>query len=638
MSNFKEQLSSITDNEIKTILNSGQVSDFEIVNRGIVPIGSIEVSVEGNTNSDIHTFQMNRYFDGVDLSSKYIRIGFQTVSGTSGYTDASNIVTDSSGDIFWFDWIVDSKATIGAGKIKVKVECYEKDTSSKTIYSWNTKEIELKVLPTFNVFCNAVPRNYSLEKTFYNSHDNNTDYTDIHDTDPPIMIDGRDILMIDHENIIVERDERSQIITFVMKRNRYDFDPANMTIAIGFENAIGQSDWSVCVNRIVTDTEVTFGWLLDSKVSFESGEVKFRVELMGYNSKNEWMDWKTKTSTFTVHRSFPIDTGILNSDPSFEQKWIIESEDVLNRCKAYAEDASQTSESLKVATLVTNWNDAVTTGYYYSVDFDDLNHPPMGDSIYSGYVRSFPGYIRQTVCGLITNQYMTRFKDTEYEKWSEWVHVSPDKARNISFDPNADILSQTVQSAIQEVYDKKVNKETGKTLSTNDYTTEEKEKLAGIDKNANKYVHPDVHPISMIQIDDITSLEKFLKFSTYVADWNMAINQGFYWSYPNESNAPDGLSESGFCIFGIVLSMIHGCVKQYVTTIGGKEIFFRSCSNVSSEDPKWSVWKLLGEEATAEESGLMSASDKKKLDQIVPMTESEYQSAVKDPDAYYLVG
>lgn len=43
-----------------------------------------------------------------------------------------------------------------------------------------------------------------------------------------------------------------------------------------------------------------------------------------------------------------------------------------------------------------------------------------------------------------------------------------------------------------------VSKETGKGLSTNDYTTEEKQKLAGIEENANYYVHPATHPASMI--------------------------------------------------------------------------------------------------------------------------------------------
>src|SRR5690606_29356108 len=37
----------------------------------------------------------------------------------------------------------------------------------------------------------------------------------------------------------------------------------------------------------------------------------------------------------------------------------------------------------------------------------------------------------------------------------------------------------------------------GKGLSTEDYTTAEKMKLAGIEEGANKYVHPNTHPASM---------------------------------------------------------------------------------------------------------------------------------------------
>ena len=45
-------------------------------------------------------------------------------------------------------------------------------------------------------------------------------------------------------------------------------------------------------------------------------------------------------------------------------------------------------------------------------------------------------------------------------------------------------------SRIKEILTGKVDKETGKGLSTNDYTTVEKNKLAGIEANANNYIHP----------------------------------------------------------------------------------------------------------------------------------------------------
>lgn len=45
---------------------------------------------------------------------------------------------------------------------------------------------------------------------------------------------------------------------------------------------------------------------------------------------------------------------------------------------------------------------------------------------------------------------------------------------------------------------KKVDKVAGKQLSTEDYTTAEKTKLAGVETGANKYIHPTTHPASMI--------------------------------------------------------------------------------------------------------------------------------------------
>lgn len=58
----------------------------------------------------------------------------------------------------------------------------------------------------------------------------------------------------------------------------------------------------------------------------------------------------------------------------------------------------------------------------------------------------------------------------------------------------------------------KVDKVDGKQLSTNDYTTTEKNKLAGIENNANNYIHPSTHPASMITQDSthrfVTDVEK----------------------------------------------------------------------------------------------------------------------------------
>lgn len=65
---------------------------------------------------------------------------------------------------------------------------------------------------------------------------------------------------------------------------------------------------------------------------------------------------------------------------------------------------------------------------------------------------------------------------------------------------------------LENVLDEKVDKVPGKGLSTEDYTTEEKAKLAGIEEGANKYIHPSTHPASMIVEDSnhrfVTDAEK----------------------------------------------------------------------------------------------------------------------------------
>ncbi|NLK08802.1 MAG: hypothetical protein GX316_08920 [Firmicutes bacterium] len=63
---------------------------------------------------------------------------------------------------------------------------------------------------------------------------------------------------------------------------------------------------------------------------------------------------------------------------------------------------------------------------------------------------------------------------------------------------------------------KKVDKIEGKGLSTEDYTSAEKSKLAGVEAGANNYAHPASHPASMITQD---SVRQFVS-DTDKANWN----------------------------------------------------------------------------------------------------------------------
>ena len=68
------------------------------------------------------------------------------------------------------------------------------------------------------------------------------------------------------------------------------------------------------------------------------------------------------------------------------------------------------------------------------------------------------------------------------------------------------------EAEMNEKLKTKVSVESGKGLSTNDYTTAEKNKLAGIEAGANAYAHPSSHPATMITEDSthrfVTDVEK----------------------------------------------------------------------------------------------------------------------------------
>lgn len=63
--------------------------------------------------------------------------------------------------------------------------------------------------------------------------------------------------------------------------------------------------------------------------------------------------------------------------------------------------------------------------------------------------------------------------------------------------PEGDIGIEDVNNLRSELNDR-VNKVAGKGLSTQNYTTEEKNKLAGVEENANNYQHPATHPVTII--------------------------------------------------------------------------------------------------------------------------------------------
>lgn len=328
----KEQLkvASNSATTLKTSTENDGTIIFEVNNRTIaVPPEITDIVVQGDTNSRTVSFKMPRYFDGVDLSQKYICINFKTSNGTSNYKDATNIKTNSDNAIN-FDWIISGDSTKDSGSLSFSVECYGVDSQNNKIYRWQTKPSIINVSPTIQPLNDAVSKDYTLEQEFVSNYDNSTTMDDMTDSDAPIQIVGRDIIMPSIHDITVSQDSNSQIITFTISRFFDGMDLSSKIISIKYINAANMGDRTHIVNRVVSDTEISFGWILDGGVTYKSGTVKFAVEFLGYNEKNEFYSWSTLPAQFSVSQGLDVDSIIEPPSPSWLQNWTVESQALLD--------------------------------------------------------------------------------------------------------------------------------------------------------------------------------------------------------------------------------------------------------------------------------------------------------------------
>lgn len=129
-----------------------------------VDVSDIGEFIIGESNSSIITFRMNRYYDGVDLLEKTIKVMYRNSNGIFG-SDVVNIKYTSNS--LKFSWIVPHDAT--TSKKLLAYVCFVSDG-----YLWKTKTFTITVdqsfdvgdsEPTQNWFVNIESKLTKIEKT-----------------------------------------------------------------------------------------------------------------------------------------------------------------------------------------------------------------------------------------------------------------------------------------------------------------------------------------------------------------------------------------------------------------------------------------------------------------------------------------
>lgn len=125
--------------------------------------------VAGDTNSNILTFEINRYYDGVDLYQKDIRF---IVSNRNGIFPETAVNLQYNDELLRFSWILSFAVTQYNGDVKAAIEFfgtedgrnYSLKTVPFTIYVENSLDMtNITVTPPTNWFVDFETRLQALE-------------------------------------------------------------------------------------------------------------------------------------------------------------------------------------------------------------------------------------------------------------------------------------------------------------------------------------------------------------------------------------------------------------------------------------------------------------------------------------------
>lgn len=335
-----------------------------------VPISIRGLLVQGDHASRKILITINRYYDGIDLSTKDFHIVFENKDGETGYYGIDKEYVEIKDDILSIQWWVDGSYTAIEGEVKTQLEINEKDEVLDIIYRYQTIPFTMYVEKTVIANGNTNLPDYYLDIRFYEENQSPVEYEMVSSLGT-VQIEGREIIMPVYKDIVVTQDTRSRIVSFVIPRYFDYVDLSDKAICIKFRLKDGTGDRSFVCNKTISDTMLKFDWLIDGRVTLYEGEVAFSVEFIGYNEKNEFFCWNTVPAYLKVSKGLDTDTMIEQPNPSWIQSWNIladqylrdyskylqQIKDNLNESNNYAKLAKKYAEQAK-ASEISAENDA----------------------------------------------------------------------------------------------------------------------------------------------------------------------------------------------------------------------------------------------------------------------------------------
>lgn len=328
---IKEPVHNIRLLSMRMVRSGDEPANLSIVNKTIT--GEFDDTiVKGDANSTIIYFTLNKFYDGVDLTdNKTCFVKMMSSSGKKHIQKLEEIV-DNGDDTITVKWILDEIAASETNSLLFAL-CFG---SSETGYIWQTSISNLKVSESVIVNTTGSENYYDDLLAWLEVNPENEDITMI-DEHNYITIEKRKILLDDNENMVIQGDNDSQLITFVIDRYQDGVDISDKIITIKYINALGKGYRSNAVNKIVDDSTITFAWLISMSVTAASGNVKFAIEVIGDVRNNDYYIWQTLPATIPVEAGI----GVGGFDEEESPDWYM---DILNKIQ-YLSDKIDTIDN-----------------------------------------------------------------------------------------------------------------------------------------------------------------------------------------------------------------------------------------------------------------------------------------------------
>lgn len=447
------------------------IIDKEVI---VKDIGTI---VSGDTNSCLLSFEINRFQDGVDLCDKKIRFNYKNTNGIF-YDIAVNVKYNDT--TIRFSWLLPYSLTQPGGKSIASIEFYGYNEYDEQ-YSYKTKNFRLSIEKSIGI----------------------TDESNKSNNNWVIQIEN-DVESIQNKIIEIEKDIKS--INIPTKLSELQGDSEHRTVTDSqistwnnFEKNV-QADWDekddksdAFIKNKPDIPKVTNDLTDELKQLYDDAVIKKHTHMnnsvLDKITQNDIDTWNNKSEFDGNYSSLDNIPENLATEEYVDEKLSGKANDselsVVAKSGSYndLEDKPVPYDDTILSNRIKTIEDDYVKNADIPVNISELtndNNYQTADDVAATLSTTLKAYAKSSDITNEINAEITKVVagapeslDT-LKELSDWILSHENDASAM----NSAILDN--KSNITSLQDNKVDKVSGKGLSTNDFTTGEKEKLAGL--------------------------------------------------------------------------------------------------------------------------------------------------------------